>query len=326
MSDGPIAPPSVDPGLPKTAPAGRSRRLLHILAVVALFLVSDFLFTGIFTINQDEQGVVLRFGGVHRRLGPGIHFILPWPIERLEKVNTAETRKMPVGFRLAVGVDPTPPGLDESEWLTGDTNVIDIAMMIHYVISGPELYLYNVGPGEADFLIRKCAESVLTRKIATMPVDDVFTTGKLEIEEATRKGTQTLLDKIEAGITILSANLRAVSPPMDVKEAFNDVSRAKADMERLIKEADGYVNEIIPDAKATANDTIQKARIYESRVINDARGRAERFTVLQVEYALSREITRQRLFLDMIEKVMEKTEKVVVTLDENGKAEVHLVR
>jgi len=231
-----------------------------------------------------------------------------------------------VGFRLAVGVDPTPPGPAESEWLTGDTNVIDIAMWIHYVIRDPELYLFNVGPGEADFLIRKCAESVLTRKIATMHVDDVFTIGKLEIEEATRKGAQTLLDGIGAGITILSANLREVSPPMEVKEAFNDVSRAKADMERLIKEADGYVNEIIPDAKAVANDTVQKARIYESRVLNEAKGRAERFTILQAEYALSREITRQRLFLDTIEKAMQKTDKIVVTLDENGKAVVHLLR
>ncbi len=300
--------------------------LFLVLVLVAAAAAADFLFTGIWTIRQDEQGVVLRFGGMNRKLTPGIHFTFPWPVETVEKVNTSETRKMPVGFRFVPGRDPVSSGSDETEWLTGDTNVIDIRMMIHYVIADPVDYLFRVGPGEADFLIRKCAESVLTEVIATMQVDDVFTIGKVRIQEEIKNGAQAVLDRLDSGVTILSANLQEITPPSEVIEAFNDVSRAKADKERSRQEADGYVKDKLPKARAEANKIRQDARIYESTVINGAKGRAERFRALCTEYHLAEEITRTRFLLGSLERILSGTDMVVVPVDDEGKAGIRLVR
>lgn len=301
------------------------KRVLMAAAVLAV-LAADFLFTGIWTIREDEQGVVLRFGAASRRIGPGIQFTLPYPIETVDRVNTSETRKMPVGFRLIAGRDQTPSGPNEAEWLTGDTNVIDIKMWMHYAIRDPVAYLYRVGRGEAEFLVRKCAEAMLTQIIATMQVDEVFTTGKIRIQEETRRGTQELLDRIGAGIIVLSANLQEIAPPADVIAAFIDVSSAKADKERAIQEADGTIKDRLPRARAQANKALQEARIYADTVLAEARGRADRFTALCAEYQAAKEITRTRLFLETVEKVLARAEKIVVTTDDEGNAKVRIVR
>lgn len=303
-----------------------ARSLLGATAVILLVALIDFLATGIWTIQQDEQGLLLRFGALERTLSPGIQFTLPYPLETVQVINTRETRKMPVGFRLVQGRDPTPVALDEREWLTGDTNVIDIKLMIHYVISDPALYLFRVGQGDADFLIRKSAESMLTATIANMRVDEVFTTGKIEIQEQTRRGTQALLDQIGAGIKVLSANLQEITPPGEVIEAFNDVSRAKADKDRSVQEADGYVKDRLPRARAAANKILQKALIYENNTLTEAGGRAERFTSLLTEYEHAKEITRTRLFLETLETVLARVEKIIVTTDDQGRAQVQIIR
>jgi modulator of FtsH protease HflK len=305
---------------------GPATPCLIFLAAVIVAVVADFAATGISTIRQDEQGIVLRFGAVSRSLSPGIQFTLPWPIERVEVVNTSETRKMPVGFRLVQGRDPTPSGPTEREFLTGDTNVIDVNMMIHYVIVDPKRYLFDVGADEASFLVRKCAESVLTEKIAVMRVDEVLTTGKVAIQEEVRRCSQDLLDRIGAGIKVLLANIQDIAPPEEVKSAFNDVSRAKADMERSIEEARGYVNDRLPRARGEANKIRQDALIYESTVVAGAKGRAERFLSLYAEYTQAKEITRSRLFLETIERALAPGEKIVVTPDGDGKARVRIVR
>jgi len=298
------------------------KRVLPIAAVLAI-VAADFLFTGVWTIRENEQGVVRRFGAVSRRIGPGIQFTLPYPFETVDKVNT---RKMPVGFRLIAGRDPTPSGPAEAEWLTGDTNVIDINMMIHYAIRDPVDYLYRVGRGEAEFLVRKCTEAMLTQIIATMQVDDVFTTGKIRIQEETRRGAQALLDRIGTGIIVLSANLQEIAPPADVIAAFIDVSSAKADKERTIQEADGYIKDRLPRARAWANKALQEARIYADTVLAEAHGRAGRFTALCEEYKSAKDITRTRLYFETIEKVLARAEKIIVTTDDEGNARVRIVR
>jgi len=297
-----------------------------IVVLLVVVLVVDFLSTGIWTVKQDEKGVVLRFGKAVRSLGPGFHVTLPYPFETLVVVNISETRKMPVGFRLVPGRDPTPPSVNEREWLTGDTNVIDIKMMIHYVISDPVAYLFRVGEDEASFLIRKCSESLLTRIIATMHVDHVFTTGKVEIQTAVRDGVQELLDEIGAGVRILSANIQEVSPPEEVKSAFNDVSRAKADKERAVQEADGYIKEREPRARAQANTIIQAARIYEDTTVSGAKGSARRFVSLLEEYTQAKTVTRTRLLLETLERVLSRTQNIVVDESSDGKSPIKMVR
>ena len=295
------------------------------LGLVAAALCMDFFLTGIHSIQQNEQGVVLRFGAVARRAPPGLVFTLPWPVEELVVLNTRETRKMPVGFRFVQGADPTPPLQDESQWLTGDTNVIDVELILHYTISDPVKYLFRVGPVYADFLIRKCAETVLTETVGVLPVDVVLTTGKAEIEEKTCRMAQEMLDKFQAGVSISRASLQKIAPPAEVSDAFKDVSSAKADRERALQEADGYRREIMPQARARAAQIEEEAKIYASKVLSEARGKAERFKSLYAEYAKAPVITRTRLLLDTLREVLARPRKIVVNTDASGKASVKIV-
>jgi membrane protease subunit HflK len=305
----------------------RARRpLVWIAGLVLVALIIDFCFTGIWSIQENEQGVVLRFGAEHRSVYPGLVFTLPWPFEELYVVNIKETLKMPVGFRFSENLDPTPAGSDESEWLTGDMNIVDLEMMIHYTISDPSDYLFRVGPLYADFLIRKCAESVLTETIGIMSVDAILTTEKYRIEKETRTRTQALLDRLEAGVNISRANLQKIAPPLEVIDAFKDVSSAKANRERAIQDADGYRRNLIPLARTQALQIEKQALTYADRVVAEARGRAERFRSILAEYKHAEEITRTRLFLETMEEILARPRKIVVPSDEDGESRVKVIR
>jgi len=296
------------------------------LGATLVLLVLDFLFTGIHSVQENEQGIVLFFGAVSRKASPGLVITLPWPIEKLEVVNTRETRKMPVGFRFVQGADPTKSSQDENEWLTGDMNVVEVEVMIHYTISDPEKYLFRIGPVDADFLIRKCTESALTETMGVMSVDAILTTEKFKILEETLRVVQALLDDWDAGVAISRASLQRSAPPAEVVEAFEDVTNAKNDRNRALQDADGYRRDILPKARARADQIIQQAKIYESTVLSEARGKAERFKSLYEEYKKVPEITRTRLFLNTIESVMNRPQKIMVTLDPEGRAGIKIVK
>ena len=296
------------------------------IAAALLLAVVDFLFTGIWMVQENEQGVVVRFGAVHRKAYPGLAFTLPWPIETMHVVNIKETLKMPVGFRFVEGIDPSFSMAEESEWLTGDMNVIDVEMMIHYTISDPELYLFRVGERRADFLIRKCAESVLTELIGVMSVDACLTTEKKTIVQGTLERTQELLDGMEAGVRLSRANVQKIAPPAEVINAFEDVTNAKNDKDRFSKEADGYLKDLMPTARYEAAQVEQQAYAHESLVLSGAKGRAERFKSIYAEYRNAPGITETRLFLETMEQVLLKPRKIIVSLDEEDRARVRIIR
>lgn len=304
----------------------KKRKMLTWAGCIVGLILLDFLFTGVRTVQENEQGVILCFGSYRDTAPPGLVFILPWPIEEMIVISTGETRKMPVGFRFTQGLDPTSGFAEESEWLTGDTNVIDLEMMIHYTISNPSNYLFNIGPVYTDFLIRKCSESVLTEIMGVMPVDAILTTEKTRIERETLIKMQELLRAYDAGVTLSRASLQKIAPPEEVIEAFNDVTRAKADRERYLEEADGYMRDTRPRARAEASNIEQQALTYQSRVLSEAKGRAERFKSIYEEYRKAPAITRTRLFQDTIKAVLDRPRKIVVNPDEEGRTEVKVVR
>lgn len=301
------------------------KKAVVLLALPALLII-DFLFTGIWVVQENEQGVVLRFGAVQRKAYPGLTFTLPWPVETMRLVNIKETLKMPVGFRFIEGMDPSLSLADESEWLTGDMNVIDVEMMIHYTVSDPVQYLFRVGPLRADFLIRKCSESVLTELIGIMSVDACLTTEKKSIVYETLKRTQALLDSFETGVTLSRANLQKIAPPAEVINAFEDVTDAKNDKDRFIKEADGYGKDLMPTARYEAAHIEQQALAYESLILTEAEGRADRFKSIYEEYRNAPEITETRLFLETMEQVLSRPRKIIVNLDDDGKARVRIIK
>jgi membrane protease subunit HflK len=311
---------SPDPAGSATPPRGHERwnhlrawlTRRRVAGLIALLLAVHWALTGVSAVREDEQAVVLRFGAVTRVAPAGILFTLPWPIESSLRLRTAEVRTMPIGYKLTDAVRGIAPQPQETEWVTGDKNIIDLTLTVKYVIADPVEYLYSVGPVEADFLVRRCGEAGLTELIAQMPVDELLTAGKARVQEETRRRTQDALDSLATGIRIVTVNIGEVVPPANVIAAFNDVSTAKIEKARMINEADGYAKDVLPRARATANRDVQEAESYRETVVNAARGDASRFLDLLAEARRAREITEMRLYLEAMERILPRAQKIVV--------------
>ena len=286
------------------------RRNLGILILALLAL--EWAVTGIRVIREDEHGVVLRWGAVDRVAPAGILFTLPWPVERTIPVKTSEVRTMPVGYKLVDSIRGIPPDANEIEWITGDTNIINLTLTLKYSVGDPVDYLFRVGPIDSDFLVRQCAEASLSALIATLPVDELLTSGKIRVQEETRKRTQGMLAELEAGIRIVSVNLGSVEPPASVIDAFNEVSTAKSERARLINQADGYRRDLIPRARAMAGRLVQRAHSYEAETVQRARGQTSQYLQLLSEARKARQITETRLYLEALERILPRARKIVV--------------
>jgi membrane protease subunit HflK len=297
------------------APGRRGSRGIALLLALAAV---GYLATGVLTVAADEQAVVRRFGRVTARLGPGIHYRLPWPVDRVDVLKTTTVVKTGVGFALPEGEGRGVTGM---EVLTGDTNIISVAIALQYVIVNPAAYLIEVEtPTE---LIGRVAESVLTETVIGMPVDDVLTTGRLAIQERVRSGTQAILDRYRSGIQLTAASIMTISLDSAVAQAFQDVLSASADRENKINEARTYVNNLLPKARGEAQSMVLAAQSYREQRIAEAVGNTTRFLELLAEYAKAPDITRSRLYLEAMEKILPRVRKYVVD-SERGKQPVNL--
>ncbi len=283
----------------------------NLLAALAVIVLADWFVTGIRVVREDEQAVVLQFGRVTRVAPAGLLFNLPWPIERTVVFKTREVRTMPIGYKLTDAVRGIPPDPKEVEWVTGDTNIINMTMTLKYAVNDPVKYLIRVGPVDADFLVRRAAESVLTELVATMPVDELLTRGKVIIQEETRVRAQALLDSLEAGLRLVTVNIGSVEPPATVIEAFNDVSTAKLEKARMINQADGYQRDLLPRARAMAERRVREAESYSATTVEGARGRATQYLDLLAEARKARKVTETRLYLEAMEKILPRARMIV---------------
>ncbi len=273
------------------------RRLILLLAMIC------WIASGIYTVARDEEGVVLLFGKpwqTHAR--PGMHFAPPWPIGKTEVVRTTSTYQMSVGYKIADAVQGRPPDPSETEFLTGDTNIIALEMILQYVIDEPFQFLYAVE--DAHFLVRRAAESTVTSLLARTFVDEALTTGRASLLEEVRLGTQEMLRASRTGITVVSTTLKRIEPPGDVLDAFQDVQNAKADRERSINEASGYANEILPRARGESEAAITVARGEKHTRIELARGDADRILKVIGEYQNAPIGMKERLYLEVVEQVI----------------------
>ncbi len=282
----------------------------------ALLLVGWILWSSIWLVGQNERGVVLRFGAVARVLPSGINVTLPWPFETLVQVNTTEVRIMPIGFRLSAKARGLSPTDEEVQWLTGDTNIVDLQATIQYTVVDPAAYLFGMSDpsnGEAkEFAIRKAGEAVLTSLMAHRTIDDVLSTGKTALQHDAIGLIQELLDTLNLGVRLASLNIVEVNPPPAVIGAFNDVASAKADRERMVTEARGEAHRTLPATRAEAVRVVRNAEIYRSDLLGRAKGEAESFVRLAAEEARSPEVTRRRLWLERMEKDLPKASTKVV--------------
>jgi membrane protease subunit HflK len=277
-----------------------SRKVM--IAVMATLAVLYFL-SGIYFIAPDEEALVKRFGRVvHEGIAPGIHYRLPYPIEKEYKFRTKIVYKMSVGYRIIDEINNFPPREEEMRWLTGDTNVINIRMLAQYTISRPAYYLFSME--SPNIYIRNVVESLLTKIAGSTAIDELLTVGKGRLTSTIMEEAQRHLDQCKTGIRIASISIIAIDPPQNVIGAFKDVSDAKLDRERIINESQSYTNDIIPRARGKAQALLQQAMAKKEARILEAAGAAERFLKILKEYKQAPTLTKQRIYLSAMEEIL----------------------
>lgn len=286
-----------------------------ILGIVLLvFLV--WLIPGTFYfVEPDEEGVVVTFGKYSRTTQPGMHFKFPSPIEHVDTPKVRQIQRTEIGFRaLDGGQKQKVPA--ESLMLTGELNIIDIHLVVQYRISDPVAYLFNVR--RPHKLIRDVAETAIRGIVGSKKIDEALTTGKAEIQILAQERVQALLDKYTSGLEVVTLQLQDVNPPEQVASAFKDVVSAREDKDRMINEAQGYRNAVIPEARGQAAQIVRTAEGYREQVVKKSEGDAKRFLSQYEEYKKAPDITRKRIYLETMEEILPTVQKFVLGDNKGG--------
>ena len=282
------------------------------LLVAALAL---WLFTGVYMVGPDEVGVVRTFGEYTRVAQSGLNYHFPYPIEQVNTPAVTEVKRIEIGFRtLRNGQYRTVE--KESLMLTGDENIVDAEMIVQYKIKDPVAYLFKIV--EPELTVREAAEASLRTVVGRNKIDETLTTGKFQIQEGTKTQLQSILDKYESGIHVVAVQLQDVSPPKEVIGAFKDVASAKEDKNRMVNQAEGYRNDIIPKARGEAEAMIRDAEGFRESRIKRSEGDAAKFTTILKEYRKAKSITQKRLYLETMERVLPGIEKIIVPDKDSG--------
>jgi len=273
-------------------------------SMFGILLIAFVLWVGwdaVHIIDEAEQGVVLRFGAFNRILSPGINLTFPRPVEELIVVNVSNVRSIE----------------DRGQMFTEDENLVEFIYKVQYRVSSAQDFVFNVRTPEAT--VRLAAESALRESVGTNNLDAVLEGGTREaVRIETQRVLQETLDRYEAGVQITEFNLVDVNVPAQVREAYSDVIRAREDRERYIEEAHVHVNSVVPDARGRAARVVQEAEGYKAATVALAQGEANRFTLLLDAYHKAPEITRKRLYLQTMESVFSRTNKVLMAADSSG--------
>jgi membrane protease subunit HflK len=289
-----------------------------LIGVGALVLAWAAL-TSFYTVQPEERAVIKRFGSVSGIADPGLHFKLPFGIDRIQIVATERVLKEEFGFRTeeaTVGDRTRFAGQgfpDESLMLTGDLNIIQVEWVVQYRIDDPEKFLY--GMREPTQTLRDLSESVMRRIVGNRIGSEVLTIGRVEIAATARNEIQDAMDKYDNGIRVITVELQDVVPPARVQPAFNEVNEARQELERMINEATRQANEAIPRAEGTAKRVVSEAEGYATERVNRALGEAVRFNAVLAEYRGAPEVTRSRLYLETLNQVLPRIGSVIVVQD-----------
>ncbi|UCE51401.1 MAG: FtsH protease activity modulator HflK [Desulfobacterales bacterium] len=312
--------------------------------LLAGLVLSVYLLSGVYTVKPGEVAVSTIFGKeVRLAITEGLHYRLPWPFEAIEKVNVSEIRRIDVGV---TGPEDTllfpKKGLSElvpktgghaghgehgspsdtskatasiapsakNQYFTGDENILEIRMNIQYQIKDASDYLFSMN--SPDSLVPTVARAAVTEFFGQMPVEDLLTVAKSQIQKRIAQRAQNMLDGYGAGLYIVHVNLQEVNPPKEVAQAFRDVASAKEEREERINKAQGYWNTVIPEARGNAHKLTTNAEGYREEIINQAGGDAEKFSAMLDEYRKAKTVTEYRLYLETIEKILAKAKKFVV--------------
>jgi len=291
--------------------AGLPGSFVFLIAVVVAAIVAFYAFT--FRVDADELGVVMRFGNPIRSEPPGLHFRLPYPIEEVRRPKVTRQNIIEVGMRTRTGargfggVTDVP---EESLMLTGDENIVDVDFVVYWRIRDAQKYLFNIQNPEVT--VKEVAESAMREVVGQSNIQPILTEARQKTEQAVQKLMQEVLDAYGAGVSIDQVQLQKVDPPSQVIDAFRDVQAARADQERLQNEAYAYRNRIVPEARGEAERILQSARAYKEQTVAEANGQTARFLKVYEEYKKAPEVTRKRMYLETMERVLGGTDKIIL--------------
>jgi membrane protease subunit HflK len=302
---------------PHPAPAAwRSRR--RALSVLGLLLA----LASVYLVGADQQAVVTRFGRVvEPRVMPGIHVSLPWPIDRVAKLKVRQLQRLVVGGAAPDSVVGRAQPL-ESQFLTGDQNLLHMRVVVQYSVGVPVDYLFRAE--DVPGAVGAAVESELSRRLAQRGVDAVLTTEKIAIQDEVRGAAQKLVNGYRLGVEIASVSIESATPPPEAAGAFRDVASARADMVRIVNEAEGYANSVLPKARGEAQQMMEEAQAYRLRKINEAEGDAARFAQVAVEYERASAVNGRRLYLETMEQILPRIRKLIV--DRTGNLDLTILR
>jgi membrane protease subunit HflK len=282
--------------------------ILFIIGAIIVWALSGF-----YRVDADEQGVVLRFGKYTNMTQPGLNYHLPYPIESVMTPKVTRVNRVDIGFRSSGDVSRSgaiSEIKEESAMLTGDENIVDINYSVFWVIKDAGKYLFNVQDPQGT--IKAVAETAMREIIARKKIQSILTQGRTDIETEAHKIMQQILDQYNSGVEVTQVQAQKSDPPAQVIDSFRDVQAAKADKERQQNEAQAYANDVIPRARGEAAKIVQDAEAYKREVVAQAEGEASRFIAIYNEYAKAKTVTRERIYLETMEKVLSGVNKIII--------------
>lgn len=279
------------------------RGFLIIGGILAVF----WLASGIYIIQPAERGVVTRFGEYSKTTLPGPHWHWPWPVAALERVNVDQIRSV---------------RLRPQQMLTKDENIVEIDMSVQYNISDAAKYLFNVR--SPDLTLEEVAESAIREVIGQNNMDPIITQGRSAIAQSTLENMQAIMESYGTGIMVTTVNLESAQPPEAVQAAFSDAIKAREDEQRYINESEAYANEVVPRARGDARRILEEAKAYRTEVVKAAEGESARFLALLDEYKKAPEVTRDRLYIQSLENVLQNSSKVLLDTGESNNSLMYL--
>jgi len=283
-------------------------------ALLGLAAIALWGFSGFFRVEPDELGVVLRFGQVVREVQPGLNYHLPYPVETVLTPKALRVNKIDIGMRQVEDGrrSATREVPEESLMLTGDENIVDVNFSVLWKVkpTGVGEYLFNIQNPEGT--VKAVAESAMREVVGRSEIQPILTGARQTVETAVQDLMQKTLDHYGAGILVQQVQLQKVDPPAQVIDAFRDVQAARADLERAQNEAQTYANRVVPEARGNVAKITQAAEAYKSQTVAEATGQTSRFVKIYEEYKKAPEVTRERMYLETMERVLGGSNKIIV--------------
>jgi modulator of FtsH protease HflK len=295
------------------------------IALIVLAAVALWGFSGFFRVEPDELGLVMRFGKYTRDAKPGLNYHIPYPIESVEMVKVTRVNRIDIGMRLVEDLRRGTQMRDvpeESLMLTGDENIVDVDFAVFWVVKpqGAGNYRFNISNPEGT--VKAVAESAMREVVGRSDIQPILTGARQNIETGVTELMQKTLDSYNSGIQITQVQMQKVDPPAQVIDSFRDVQAARADGERAQNEAQTYANRVIPEARGRAAQVTQSAEAYREQTVAEAKGQASRFSKVYDEYKKAPDVTRQRLYLETMERLFGGTDKIILDQAQGGQAVV----